>query len=539
MKNLKYIYIALTAMILTSCVDDLDVTPIDPDSTNASTVFSTVEGTKGALAKIYASLAYNDQGDGNEEIQGIRGDFSNFLRQYFLLQECTTEEAIVAWNDGTIKNFHWHTWQPNDAFNEVVYSRLYFTIALVNEFLRNVDQSVASADDKAYFAAEAKFLRAYAYWIGVDLYGGIPIISESASLADLPEQATRAEVFSYIETELKSIETDLQSPLANEYGRVDQVAAWMLLAKLYLNAEVFIGSDKYSESLAYTQKVISAGYSLDPVYENIFNGENHLSPEIIFPLVFNGVNSQSHGTTFLVQASSGGSLDVAAVRGVGGTGWGGFRAVKELPEKFGLTAGDFSTASPLATIADSRALFYFNTEDTDGQPVEWKWSVEDVGNFTDGIGVYKFNNKTASGAQPEYYNPDFVSTDFPMFRLADAYLMYAEAYLRGGGGDVATATGYINDLRERAYGDASGNISNADLTLDFLLEERSRELYWEAQRRTDLIRFGKYASANYLWEWKGNSPTGAGFDERRALFPIPAAQIIANPNLTQNEAYTK
>lgn len=532
MKNIKYIYTVLTAIILTSCVNDLDVSPIDPDSNNANTVFSTEEGTKGALAKIYASFAYNGQGAGEQEIQGIREDFSNFLRQYFVLQECTTEESIVAWDDQTIKNFHWHTWQANDVFNEAVYSRLFFSIALANEFLRNVDNSPVSDADKALFVAEAKFLRAFAYYIAVDFYGNIPIIDEEASLSDLPVQATRAEVFEFVETELKEVETQLAAPQANEYGRVDRVAAWMLLGKLYLNAEVFVGEDRYADALSYTNQVISSGYSLDPVYENIFRADNNTSPEIIFPLVYNGIHSQSHGTTFLVHASSGGGLDVANVRGVGGSGWGGFRAVKELPEKFGLAEGDFTTDAPLADIPDSRALFYFNSNDA------WEWSVENVGTFTEGVGVYKFSNLNADGSQPEYYNPDFVSTDFPMFRLADAYLMYAEAFLRGGGGDANAATGYINDLRERAYGDASGNISNADLTLDFLLEERGRELYWEAQRRTDLIRFGKYSSASYVWEWKGNSQTGAGFEDYRALFPIPAAQLTANPNLVQNDGYT-
>lgn len=532
MKNIKYIYIALTSIILTSCVNDLDVSPIDPDSNNASTVFSTEEGTKGALAKIYSSFAYNGQGDGAEEIQGLREDFGNFLRQYFLLQECTTEEAIVAWDDQTIKNFHYHTWQPNDVFNDAVYSRLFFSVALANEFLRNVESAAVSDSDKVLFAAEARFLRAFAYYIGVDFYGNIPIIDENASLSDLPVQATRSEVFEFVETELTEIETLLAAPQANEYGRVDRAAAWMLLGKLYLNAEVFIGEDRYSDALNYTNQVIGSGYALDPVYENVFKADNNNSPEIIFPLVYNGIHSQSHGTTFLVHSSSGGGLDVANVRGVGGSGWGGFRAVKELPEKFGLTAGDFTLANPLANIPDSRALFYFNANDA------WEWSIENVGTFTEGVGVYKYSNLNSDGSQAEYYNPDFVSIDFPVFRLADAYLMYAEIFLRGGGGDANTARGYINDLRQRAYGDASGNISNADLTLDFMLEERGRELYWEAHRRTDLIRFGKYSSGSYVWEWKGNSQTGAGFDATRALFPIPAAQLTANPNLEQNDGYT-
>ena len=526
----RIIYIFITVLLLGSCINDLDMKPIDPDSSDVNVIFSTEEGTKGALAKLYASFAYNGQGDGVEEIQGIREDFSNFLRQYFTLQEASTEEAIVAWNDQTIKNFHWHTWAANDAFIEAVYSRIYFSIALANDFIRNIDISVVSDDDKATYTAEARFLRAFAYWVGVDMFGNIPIIDENFS-GSTPEQNTREEVFNYVESELLELENLLVTDGSNEYGRVDQVSAWMLLAKLYLNAEVYTGTARYTDAMTYINKVIGSSYSIDPNYRRVFSSDNDLSPEIIFPLCYDGIYSQSHGTTFIIHASSGGGLDVAAVRGVGGTGWGGYRAVTQLPEKFGLSESDFPTTSPLSDIADSRAMFYFNTDDT------WQWSVDNAGEFTEGIGVYKYTNLKSTGEQADNYNADFVSTDYPMFRLADAYLMYAEAYLRGGGGELSTAVGYINELRERAYGNTSGNISSSDLDLDFMLEERAREMYWECQRRTDLIRFGKFSSNDYVWEWKGNVKEGTGFSSYRNLYPIPAAQLTANPNLEQNTGY--
>jgi hypothetical protein len=131
-----------------------------------------------------------------------------------------------------------------------------------------------------------------------------------------------------------------------------------------------------------------------------------------------------------------------------------------------------------------------------------------------------------------------VDTDFPLFRLADVYLMYAEAVLRGGsGGDAATALNYVNMIRTRAYGDEGGNVVSADLTLDFILDERAREFYWEAQRRTDLIRFGKFSGGDYLWEWKGAEKNGRSIDAKFNIYPIPAADVIANPNLTQNSGY--
>jgi len=166
------------------------------------------------------------------------------------------------------------------------------------------------------------------------------------------------------------------------------------------------------------------------------------------------------------------------------------------------------------------------------------YSVENVGTFTEGIGVTKFKNITSTGGEAPNVHPTFVSTDYPVFRLAEAYLIYAEAVVRGGtGGDIPTAVGYINDLRFRAYGDNSGDINAGGLTLDFLLDERGRELYWEGHRRTDLIRFGQFTDGNYVWEWKGNVQAGTATDSYRDLYPIPSNDINANPNLTQNTGY--
>jgi hypothetical protein len=109
--------------------------------------------------------------------------------------------------------------------------------------------------------------------------------------------------------------------------------------------------------------------------------------------------------------------------------------------------------------------------------------------------------------------------------------------LRGASGDLALATDYINALRLRAYGDDSGNVSQADLDLGFILNERSRELYWEGTRRIDLVRFGLFTSGDYLWPWKGNVQEGRGVESFRDIFPIPSSDMIANPNLVQNPGY--
>ena len=169
---------------------------------------------------------------------------------------------------------------------------------------------------------------------------------------------------------------------------------------------------------------------------------------------------------------------------------------------------------------------------SDGQSLE----ISDVFEFTEGYAITKFKNVTSTGATGS--DLTFPDTDFPLFRLADAYLMYAEAYLRGGsGGDASTALGYINALKERAYGDQNGNITAGELTLDFILDERARELLWEAHRRTDLVRFGKFSNTDYLWAWKGGVAEGKSVDSKFDLYPIPASDIGANPELTQTPGY--
>ena len=160
----------------------------------------------------------------------------------------------------------------------------------------------------------------------------------------------------------------------------------------------------------------------------------------------------------------------------------------------------------------------------------------DIGTFNDGIAAPKFTNKTSSGADGS--NKGFVDTDFPVFRLGEAYLMYAEAVLHGGGGSRAQALTYVNALRERAYGNTSGDLADTTaLTLDFLLKERGRELLWEAHRRTDLVRFGKFTGPGYLWAWKGGIMAGQTTDGHLDIYPLPESELIANPNLKQNPGY--
>jgi len=538
MKRIAFLtpLILITAFVFSSCVNDLNVEPIDPNVNTLNNVFKDQAAYKRALAKVYASYAISGQtggGGGSPDISGIDENFGNYIRQYWGLQELSTDEAIIAWDDATIKDFHWQTWSPNDVFITALYSRIFYTVALSNEFIRNVNNALGSAsgtmlnDLKAY-KAEARFIRALSYWHAIDLFGNVPFVTEDdLPGAFFPKRITRADLFNYIEKELKEIESELVPARQNEYARADRGAAWFLLAKLYLNARVYVGTERNSDALTQINKVIAAGYSLDSNYERAFSADNHASPEIVFPIAFDGQHTQQYGgMTFILHASNGGGMPLFGIDG----GWGGIRTIKDFVTKFNVRESDFAATTQYRS-ADKRGMFFFDRS-------SWQWEITNVGTFTHGVGVTKFKNVTSTGGAAPNAHATFVSTDFPMFRLADAYLMYAEAVVRGGaGGNTATAVGYVNSLRQRAYGNTSGNITAANLTLDFLLDERGRELYWEGHRRTDLVRFGQFTNGTYVWEWKGKVKNGIQTSPHRDLYPIPINDLNANPNLRQNPGY--
>jgi hypothetical protein len=354
----------------------------------------------------------------------------------------------------------------------------------------------------------------------MDFFGNVPFVTEKDKVGIfLPDQKNASDIFAYVETELKEIESALAAPKANEYGRADQAAVWTLLAKMYLNAKTYTGSERNPDVIAYCDKVINqGGYTLPSAsskYTNIFRIDNKNTNEIIFPIRANGLYSQSYGNaTFLVHAAVGGSMDAAAF-GVNG-GWEGLRTKPNLVDLF---------TSPL----DKRGSFH-----TPGQIK----AVDTLTKFSNGYGLKKFYNLSSIDSSGTDKGKNFVDLDFPLFRYSDVLLMYAEANLRGGGGNAANALNYVNAIRARAYeSNTTGNISAGDLTLDFILNERGRELHWEGYRRTDLIRFNKYLSG-YNWPWKGGlSKTGNDIAAKYQLFPIPSSDLSANPKLVQNSGY--
>lgn len=531
LRTIKSVFLVFAvALFVQSCADRLDLQPEDERLTGDA-AFEDPNAYKEFLAKLYAGISLSGQEGpaGAPDLAGLDEGFSNYLRLYWKMQELTTDEALIAWNDGTIQDLHGQVWTSGNEFIRTMYSRLFYQVALCNEFLRQTTSSKldgrgVSSELRAEietFRAEARFMRALTYWHAMDLFGNTPFITEDDPIgAFLPPQIQRADLFDYVESELLAILDDMAAPRSNEYGRADRAAAWMLLAKIYLNAEVYTGTPRYADVITYTNNIIGAGYMIPDIpYFHSFladNDSNGAEEEVIFTIPFDGQRTQAFGgMTFLTHAPVGGSMDPADF-GING-GWFGIRTTPTFVEQF---PGEENSA-------DGRELLY-----TDGQ----NKNIMSVATFTDGYAVAKYRNVDVNGNPGSDTTGDHTDIDFPMFRLADVYLMYAEAFLRGGGGSASTAVGYINQLRERAYGDTSGNISEVDLTLDFIIDERSRELYWEAHRRTDLIRFDQF-SDNGVWQWKGGVQSGTTTESFRDLMPLPATDLGINTNLEQNPGY--
>ncbi|MCD7937669.1 MAG: RagB/SusD family nutrient uptake outer membrane protein [Tannerellaceae bacterium] len=524
MKKLVYTFLFAGLFLFNACLDDLNQLPHIEDT--AENIYAEAANYKAVLAKLYTSFVTNGQekGGGNEDLSSNNGQ--DYMRCFFNLQECGTDELASTWLEGDkVYDLTFLSWDANDPWVADMYYRIFYNIALCNEFLRHAsDEQIAGftaseQEDIRYYRAEARFLRALAYYHALDLFRNIPFVTEEDPVGTyIPPRYEAKQVFDFIESELKEIENEMTSPAQTEYGRASKGAAYSLLAKLYLNAEVYTGTAHYTECIEYCKKVIALGYTLEPDYQKLFNADNDKrTNEIIYSFPVDGDHTVSWGaTTYIICGAVSNTSDdqVAADYGVTDA-WGMFRIRGDIPKLFDEN--------------DGRALFF-----TEGQTLE----VEVVDNQSNGYFVEKWTNLDDNGNQASNTADKGVNTDYPVFRLADIYLMLGEAVMRGGSGSSVTeALGYVNELRARAFGkDTDGAVRQADMTVDFFLDERARELYWECTRRTDLIRYNKFTTANYLWEWKGGTRAGRAVDSKYNIYPIPATDLTANPNL-YNENY--
>ena len=488
-----------SALLLSSCIGDLDQYPHEDET--AASIYTSAANYKAVLGKIYTAMVTTGQEkSGDPDLSSNSGQ--DYMRCFFNLQECGTDEVASTWLSGdNVTGLTYLSWDANDPWVSDMYYRIYYNIALCNEFIRNAtDEKLAQFTEQEqseirHYRAEARFMRALFYYHALDLYRNIPFVTENDPTSGyLPPRYTAAQIFSYIESELNSTVNDMLDKANCPYGRASQGAAYTLLAKLYLNAEVYTNTSKYTECISACQQAIAQGYSLEDATHTVSWGS---STYIICGAVSNTSDKQ-----------------VPEDYGVK-SGWGMFRVRGEIPALF---TGE----------ADQRYLFF-----TDGQ-TQYLDKIDDQSN---GFFVTKWTNLTDNGQTASNTADGGVNTDYPLFRLADVYLMMAEAVVRGGtGSDRGTVLGYINELQRRAYGDDEHKIADSDLTLDFLLKERARELYWEGHRRTDLIRYGMFTTDKYLWQWKGGEKGGTAVNSKYNIYPIPNTELTANPNL-YNENY--
>lgn len=556
--NFKYIKnilpaaaLALTAG-LSSCVGDLDVTPIDP-STN-------MEVNEVALyTKCYANMALAGQeGAGSDcDIDDLDGGTTGFVRQLFNANELTTDESICGWGDDGILGFDYCTWDAAHPMLKGFYYRLYAGINYCNHYLD------VCKDVDATRTAEVRFLRCLYYSYLLDCWGNVPFTLQLSATAS--HQIARADLFKWIEAELLGkefkanalkdpsveivnreaghaiidglLEAKARTSSDADYGRADKDAANLLLARLYLNAEVYTGQARWADAKEYAVKIIAAkkhtlwtkGTGKWSAYQMLFmgdNGENGASCEAILPLLQDGKTTTSWGTTLFLMASTW-KADMNTESDYNTTEfWSGNRARPEFVAKFfpNGDAPDAILADMPSLAGDDRALIHGKDR---------QLHITKVTEFTHGYSVGKFRNSYTDGSAG--HSSQFPDTDFFLMRAAEAYLIAAEADARLNGGVTKDCAEYINALRARA-----NTTTQPQYSLDQILDERSRELYYEGFRRTDLIRYGYFGgakSAEYVWEWKGGAEKGVSFPEYRNLFALPNEDVNSNPNLVQNNGY--
>ena len=413
----------LTGLLLASCVRDLDRMPTN--DVTGTKVFSTEEGTRQAFAKVYGACALAE-GD----VAGIDDGTSGFTRAFFNLQELPTDEVKCAWNDEAVKGLSDGTWDATTGIVAGAYYRSIIQIKFANGFLANVDSSPIKPEEKELMKAEARFVRAFQYWVLMDLYGDVPFITEQDPTGKTaPKKIARKELYDYIVSELRAVEPLLKPAGQQVYGRAGQAAAQALLARVYLNAEVYTGTGHYAEAAEYAEKVITGGHKLHPIYKDLFGADNHkFTDEIILAVPTDGQNAQSwSGATFFVCASYNQKMltelqDKGLLPSVGTNGkWGGNRATP--------------TFAKLFTPEDSRNLLLKSTD-----------TIEKLTDFDQGVYVYKYTNVTSDNKPGSHL--DFCDMDFPLFRLAEMYLIYAECAARGAA-DKGKGLDYLNKIRHR------------------------------------------------------------------------------------------
>ena len=545
-KNILPVATVVLSMGLSSCTGDLDVTPIDPRK-------NTVVDAQKLFNKCYAEFVFEGYGPGESELDLGDPGLSVCYRLLWNANELTTDEAICGWTDKGVAEFDFNSYTPANECLYGLYWRLCFGASICNQYLKEC------ADYDATMTAEIHFVRALYYYFLLDNFGN-PSFSET--VGEKPRQIKSAELFTWIAKELEENMDKMLAPSVRKkgesnYGRADQSAAWMLLARLYLNAEKYTGTAQWEKAKEYADKVIKqSGRTIwmgdQPIahrsangkysaYQMLFMADNDQSGaynESVFAFTLDGASSASWGaSTFLYAASWDGNMKAIYPQATDQS-WGGNRTRVDLVEKFISTSKldalpNWSTETITEAADDDRALFFGDNAKGDNGVKDRKYTNDDLATFTDGFATTKYQSCRADDGAVS--NTTHNDNDIMLMRLAEAYLIYAEAEARAAGSNTTLAEGtrLINVLRERA--------NNSDLhttyTLREILDERARELYFEGIRRTDLIRYGYFGGSSYTWQWKGGIHEGGKFEAYRNIFPIPQTELATNSNLEQNPGY--
>ncbi len=584
MKKYFVILCSVLTLGMTSCVNDLKVESIDPNSS------STVD-LNSLFVKVYATLGLTGQKgpDGSGDVAGVDEGTSSLYRMSYELQEFPADQIFWIWPDVGVDDVRKMKWTASNTLVKGLYARLYFDITLCNLFLDKFgSESDAAEKADSYQQAEVRFIRALNYWYLLDMFGNVPFVTKSG-LTELPDQIERPDLYKWLVQELEDVAT-LLAPAGQRksYYRVDAAAAWLLLSRTCLNAGVY-GVDRngvqklnlkeeYDKATLYADKLISCGaYSLAPEYQHLFmsdndnlGGKNQAYKEIILPICQDGQMTQSWGGSLFLIASC--YTDGMAAHG-STESW---KCIRSRAQLIGLFIDESKYHSPIAdaittemkaksvygpywgaqeeiiaATGDARACFVNSTKDGSDKYVCQFWKTNKSDDFLSGWGITKFLNLPADPDRvtSDSKHPDM---DLPLMRLAEVYLNYAEAVLRGGEvRNGLTADEAVNIVRRRSIKDeAKANVTGWNITDKVgimggknILDERGRELYSEGIRRSDMIRFnvftGSYANSGYRWEFKAGELLGINCapEDYRNLYPLPLSEVTANTKLKQNKGY--
>ncbi|MFA5555223.1 MAG: RagB/SusD family nutrient uptake outer membrane protein [Phycisphaerae bacterium] len=480
---------------------------------------------------VYDKLPVDEFGHSTNEINALIAPIYRTLKlvfpgDYSLMTECASDMAITPtrkggdwWDGGQFKEMRLHTWTPNTNLVRI-YNGTMEHITLCNKIYAMIESNDA-IEDKEQILAEIRGVRAFWYYMLVDCYGNVPLVTDFADTS-LPSTTPRKDVYQFIVNELNDIKDLVRDDVtSSSYGKVTKGFVYTLLAKMYLNAEVWNpgGGAKWQETIDACDEVIALPYILEPDWKANFAVQNQNSMEIIFPCIFSTSDGGNH-----IHKRTLHYLDPIALNLKVET-WNGLSAMPDYVRAFDPADKRLNGSFLLGEMKDPATGEVLIT--AHGRPLihtvdlELKYNIEDGwGQVEQEVGGRCNKWEFENGLNGDMEN------DFAIFRLADVYLMKAEALVRMGK-ENAEATRLVNEVRKRGFDDPSKLFSA--VTLDDIYKERRFELAWEGYTRQDQIRFGTFLDP--IPGWKPQTP------EKCLLFPIPQRALDANENLTQNPGY--